>query len=187
MSNKRVLWLSVIAGILLIARIVVSLEDIKSPGALFNIGSMENYQLDTPEARKLNILKSHPVLVMAMSSQSGSSAKKENRGTTRNPFLFGRPVAPERIQVPRSVEMPVTVIEPEKTKMEYRFSGELQGMTVFPESGKKTVLLYTSQETLLLKEGEMIDERYRVKLISREKVTIIDTVSGQKLDLFFTQ
>jgi len=181
MANKRMVVLIGIVLVLVAARLFVSFGDSQVTGSLFGFGN-EEFQLNPAEEKKMSTLVQHPLLNAGSSDQAAPDLEPD-----RNPFIFGRPPEPEKIE--RPIEKPVMfeqVIKPEP-EIQQRFSGKLFGMTEFPKSGRKTVLLETSNETMLLTEGELIDDRYEIHQITIEHVTIIDTKSGQELVLPFVE
>ena len=184
MSNQRKYILLGIAFVLLLLRVGFSFQGSSGAKSFFSLGSA-NYELDPPEMRKMNLLMGHPVLDLAGNASPSETQKDPSGLSGRNPFLFGQPPAPPKVNLPDIVTQPQEVIVQEDSEVVQRFSGKLFGMTEFPESGVKTVLLSTSEDTMLLKEGELIDNRYQVKTINTEHVVIVDTKSGQELVLTF--
>lgn len=183
MIDKRTGWLLFIVIALIIIRVGVSWQGSESSTPFFQIGE-ESYELDSPEQRKVLMLKNHPTLEQTSSTQPSESGKTKLSSYKRNPFLYGRPPAPKRPVVKIPVIVPKTNLQ-QKTEAESRFSGKLFGYTERLSSGTKTVMLETAEETLYLKEGELIDKRYAIKEITTEYIIILDQKSGQELVLTY--
>ncbi len=175
--NRRTSFLLLLALVLIVIRVAVSWQNSDGVATFFSLDT-GTYSLDAAEQKKLDVLSTHPVLT----SKTKTRNARDLNPSKRNPFLFGRPPAPETI-ITAPVLEPEIVIE--QTVVETRFSGRLIGMTELADSGKKRVLLETSEGNLLLTEGELIDGRYKVLEITYEHTVIGDTQSGQQHTLTY--
>jgi hypothetical protein len=98
----------------------------------------------------------------------------------RNAFRFGEP--PRRVEQPSGPslsEAPPAVVAPPRPPY------GLAGLATTVENGvaQRTAILSSLQGVSLVKEGDMIDERYRVVSITDEAVTLESTGDGTQTTL----
>ena len=73
MIDKRTGWMLFIVITLIIIRLGVSWQGSESSTPFFQLGG-DSYELDTPEQRKVLMLKNHPILEQTSSSQALANA-----------------------------------------------------------------------------------------------------------------
>ena len=167
-DKKRILIMSALLGLLVVANLYVRLSEDSFDSSLFSLGDGDlDGDISARQQRALDLLADMPRL----SFRTPKKVAPPDGEQQRNPFIFGVDQRLEEEQQARmealaqareAALIQADAVPAQTVPQAARFEGELIGVMHNRESGERLISVFHDNDLFILRTGETLADRYRL-------------------------